>query len=150
MPHTLYSIQLFCQGLPPVLEVPYRDECRIKLSAQDGFQAWAQLQLTSTTLMQTCTKGQALGEPWHGGKESRTDSLCSLLTESQNFFSCLLNILWMWPEHCKIKLSWVILVKSWRLGEKIHQMFKESASISHCVAAAEIKFRLILFKSSRK
>lgn len=79
------------------------------------------------------------------------DRLCvSSHRITEHFFSCLLNILWMRPEHCKIKLSWVILMKSSSLGEKIQEVFEESTSISHCVAAAEIKFWLILFKSSSK
>lgn len=154
MPLTLYSIQSCCQWLPPVLELLYRDECRIKLSAQDASQAKTKSQLkniqTSTVLMQTLAQGQALGESWHGGEESRTDSLCPLMESQNTFFSCLLNILWMWPEHHKKKLSWIILMKSWRLGEKIQEVIKESAFISHCVAAAKIKFWLIFFKSSWK
>lgn len=83
---------------------------------------------------------------WGRGIENSVSS--HRITEC--FLSCVLNILWMWPEHCKMKLSWVILMKSWRLEEKIQEVFKDSDSISHCVAAAEIKFWLILFKSSSK
>lgn len=146
MPLTLYSMQLCCQWLPPVLELPYRGECRIRVPAQDASQARAQSQLTSTALMQTSAQGKLWVSPGMGHR-SQGLTLCVL---SQNILFFLLNILWMWPEHCEIKLHWVILMKSWRLEEKIQEVFKGSASISHCVAAAEIKFWLILFKSSSK
>lgn len=64
------------------------------------------------------------------------------------FFAYLINILCMWSEHRKIKLG--NFNEIWEVGRENQEVFEESACISHCVAAAEIKFWLILFTTGSK
>lgn len=66
------------------------------------------------------------------------------------WFSCLFDknfVCMIWTSKDKVQLG--NFNEIWEVGRE-NQVFEESACISHCVAAAEIKFLLLLFTASNK